>query len=154
QTDVTPRNMGMKGVVDIDLDDPNAPVNFTACQGHCNGTYLKWQSGGDPDVASYTVSWGTSVANLTNVISTTNLNYYISGITGSYYYAVRAIDMTGNQSNNVIVGPSSTTNTTTPAQVTGGACSGDAGAVRAAVTNRINVAWSGIAGNTTNLGCD
>src|SRR5262249_29691348 len=63
QTGVTPRNMGMKGVVDIDLDDPNAPVNFTACQGHCNGTYLKWQSGGDPDVASYTVSWGTSVAN-------------------------------------------------------------------------------------------
>jgi len=153
-TDVTPRNLGYYGVVDIDLDDPNAPASFTACQGHCNGTYLKWQPPGDPDIASYTVSWGTSVANLTNVVSTTDLNYYISGITGPHYYAARSIDMVGNQSNNVMVGPSSPTNTTIPAQVSGAGCTGDSGGTLAAVKNQINVAWAPISGNATNLSCD
>ncbi|HEY3175594.1 MAG TPA: prepilin-type N-terminal cleavage/methylation domain-containing protein [Candidatus Polarisedimenticolia bacterium] len=153
-TDVTPRNLGMVGVVDIDLDDPNAPASFTACQGHCDGTYLKWTSGGDPDIASYTLSWGTSTGNLTNVVSTTGLDYYISGITGPHYYAARSVDMTGNQSGNVIVGPSTPTDTTTPAQVTGAACSGNAAATLAAVKNQVNVSWSGITGNTTNLSCD
>ena len=153
-TDVTPRNLGLKGIVDIDLDDPNAPSSFTACQGHCNGTYLHWQAGGDPDIASYTVTWGTSAANLTNVISTTGLNYYISGITGAHYYAARSIDLTGNQSGNVMVGPSTPNDSTIPAQVTGANCSGDAGATRPAVKNLVNVNWSGISGNTTNLSCD
>jgi prepilin-type N-terminal cleavage/methylation domain-containing protein len=154
ESDVTPRNLGFVGVVDIDLDDPNNPTNFVACQGHCGGTYLKWQTGGDPDVASYTVSWGASAASLTNVISTEELHYFVDNITGPQYYAVRAVDLTGNQSNNVMVGPSTPTNTTTPAAVTGVACSGDTGGTRAAVKNIVNVAWSGIGGNTTNLGCD
>jgi len=153
-TDVTPRNLGLKGIVDLDLDDPNAPINFTACQGHCNGTYLHWQPGGDPDIASYTVSWGTSAANLINVISTAGLNYYIPNITGPHYYAARSIDLIGNQSGNAMVGPSTPTDTTIPAQVTGAACSGDGGGTRAAVENVIDVAWSPIGGNTVNLSCD
>ena len=153
-TDVTPRNLGLEGQVDIDLDDPNAPANFTACQGHCNGTYLKWDSGGDPDILSYTVSWGTSTGALTNVISTTDLFYYISGITGAHYYAARSVDQVGNQSANVMVGPSTPNDTTTPAQVTSAACTGDAGAVRPAVDNTVNVTWAGISGNTVNLSCD
>lgn len=153
-TDVTPRNLGMEGQVDIDLDDPNAPSNFTACQGHCDSTYLKWDSGGDPDIASYTVSWGTSTGALTNVVSTTNTDYYIPSLTGAHYYAARSIDQVGNQSANVTVGPSTPTDTTTPGQVTGAVCTGDAGAVRPAVNNTVNVTWAGIAGNTTNLSCD
>jgi len=153
-TDVTPRNLGLYGVVDIDIDDPNAPASFTACQGHCNGTYLKWQAPGDPDIASYTVSWGTSVASLTNVVSTTDLHYYVSGITGSHYYAARSIDMVGNQSNNVTVGPSTPTDTTVPGQVSGVGCTGDGGGTLAAVKNQIEVAWAPISGNATNLACD
>src|SRR2546426_237991 len=105
-------------------------------------------------VKMVTVSWGISVANLTNGISPPSLNYYVSGITGAHYYAVRSVDMTGNQSPNVVVGPSTPTNTTTPAQVTGAACSGDAGAARAAVSNKVNVSWLAIGGNTVNLACD
>ena len=153
-TDVTPRNLGMEGQVDIDLDDPNAPANFTACQGHCSGTYLKWQSGGDPDILSYTVSWGTSSGALTNVISTPDTNYYIPSLTGAHYYAARSVDQVGNQSANVIVGPSTPTDTTTPGQVTGTACTGDAGGIRPAVNSTVNVTWAGIAGNTANLSCD
>ena len=154
ETDVTPRNLGMVGVVDIDLDDPNAPANFTACQGHCNGTYLKWTDPGDLDIGSYTVSWGTSASTLTNVISTPDKHYYISGITGPHYYAARSVDFVGNQSSNVMVGPSTPTDTTTPAQVTGAGCSGDTGNVVAAVNDKINVGWSQIGSNTVNLSCD
>lgn len=154
QTDVTPRNLGFVGVVDIDLDDPNAPVNFTACQGHCDSTYLKWQSGGDPDVASYTVSWGTSVSNMTNVVSTTDLFFYVAGITGPHYYAARTIDMVGNQSANAMVGPSTPNDTTTPAQVTGTAATGDGGGSLPPAENQVNVSWAPCGGNTTNLSCD
>ncbi|HKY32168.1 MAG TPA: prepilin-type N-terminal cleavage/methylation domain-containing protein [Candidatus Polarisedimenticolia bacterium] len=154
QSDVTPRNLGYVGVVDIDLDDPNAPVNFTACQGHCNGTFLKWQSGGDPDIASYTVSWGTSASNLINVISTPDTFHYVSGITGAHYYAARSVDLTGNQSGNVTVGPSTPTDTTTPAQVSGAACSGDAGGNLSPLDSVVQVSWSPLGGNTVNLSCD
>lgn len=154
QSDVTPRNLGMIGVVDIDLDDPNSPANFTVCQGHCNGTYLKWQHPGDPDVSSYTVAWGTSLSNMVNVASTTSVNYYISGITGAHYYQARTIDMVGNSSPNVTLGPSTPTDTTTPAQTTGAAATGDAGGNRPAVNSAINVTWAPISGNTTNLSCD
>jgi prepilin-type N-terminal cleavage/methylation domain-containing protein len=154
QSDVTPRNLGYVGVVDIDLDDPNAPTSFTACQGHCNGTYLKWAPGGDSDIASYTVSWGTSPSTLVNVVSTPDMNFYVNGVTGPQYYAVRAVDLTGNQSNNVTVGPSTPNDTTTPAQVTGVTGTGDAGGVRAAVKNSVTVAWPPVTGNTTNLVCD
>ncbi len=153
-SDVTPRNLGMVGVVDIDLDDPNAPENFTACQGHCNGTYLKWDSGGDPDIGSYTVSWGTSTGSLTNVVSTNDENHYISGITGAHYYAVRSVDLVGNQSGNVIVGPSTPNDTTTPGQVAAASSTGDAGAVIAALDDQIAMTWSPPTGNTVNLSCD
>ncbi len=154
ETDVTPRNLGMVGVVDIDLNDPNAPTNFTVCQGHCNGSYLHWDSGGDPDVNAYMASWGTSLSNMVNVVSTIEENHYITPLSGPHYYAVRAIDMVGNSSPNVVLGPSTPNDTTTPAQVTGAAATGDAGSVRAPVKNQVDLSWSGIAGNTVNLSCD
>jgi len=152
--DVSPRNLGHDGVVDMDEDDPNQPVNFTACQGHCLGTLLKLESGGDPDIAGYDLSWGSSATSLLNVLSTNAQSHYVTGVSGATFYAARSIDLSGNQSPLVLVGPSSPSNTTIPEQVTGVAATGDAGATLPPERNQIHLSWDAILGNTTDLACD
>ncbi len=154
ETDVTPRNFDYVGRVDLDLDDPNSPLNFTACQGHCGGTYLKWDHPGDVDITSYTVSWGDSPTTLTSVVNTPDDFYYVGLVTGPTYFAARSVDFAGNTSPKVLVGPSSPTNVTVPAQVTGVSATGDQGGNVAPVDNQVVLAWAPLSGNTVNLSCD
>ncbi len=154
ETDVTPRNFDFVGRVDIDLDDPNAPLNFTACQGHCGGTYLTWDHPGDVDISAYALSWGTSASNLTNAVSTTDQYYFVDGISGPHYFTAKSVDLVGNTSARVLLGPTTPADATVPAQVAGAGATGDLASTLAPVDNQVVVSWAGISGNTVDLTCD
>ncbi len=98
---VTPRNLGRKGIQDLDVVPPTTPTGLSACRGHCKGTLLTWSPNPPSQlVTTYRVAYGTSASNLNSTQSTSNTWLHIDGLaeTGTYFFAVAAADGAGNSS--------------------------------------------------------
>jgi prepilin-type N-terminal cleavage/methylation domain-containing protein len=155
---VTPRNIGKKGIPDLDLQPPSTPTGLAACVGHCKGTLLTWNPNPPTEaVAEYRLAYGTTTGNLTSTRTTGNLWLHVDGLaeTGTYYFAVAAIDAAGNSSAYSTEISATNVNDTQPGPVPGfsaAASTADPGIV---------VTWDRLADNDTSItgasssgGCD
>jgi len=83
-----------------DTTPPAKPQNLSAQPGDAL-VDLYWSTNIEPDLASYTVYWGTQPGVYPNVISgVTQPNRQVTGLTNGvrYYFAVSAVDTSGNES--------------------------------------------------------
>ncbi len=87
-----------------DTIPPTVPQNLVASPGNVL-VNLYWSANIDPDLASYKVYWGPSPGNYTRVVSgVLTPNYQVSGLANgvTYYFAVSAVDTSGNESSKSI----------------------------------------------------
>ena len=155
---VTPRNLGRKGIQDIDIVPPSAPTGLAACVGHCGGTLLTWNANPPSElVTEYRVSFGSTTGNLNQSRTTANEWVYIDGLnaTGTYYFAVAAADGGGNQSVNSTEISATNLNDTVPGEVPGFA------AAPSTAQPGIILSWNALAANDATItgasgtaGCD
>ncbi len=136
-SDVTPRNLGMVGIRDLqsDLVPPSKPARPTLVPGHCGGLYLVWTPNPPEDqVTSYRIHYGTASGNYTGQRTVAGTSYYLSGLSDgtTYYVALQAADAAGNLSVMSNEASATTSNTNTPAAPEGLTATTDLnGAVRA-----------------------
>ncbi|TDI47200.1 MAG: prepilin-type N-terminal cleavage/methylation domain-containing protein, partial [Acidobacteria bacterium] len=119
---VTPRNLGRKGIQDIDLLPPSTPTGLSACVGHCGGVLLTWNANPPAElVTQYRVEFGSSTGNLNQVRTTGGTSVLVDGLspTGTYYFAVAASDGSGNTSVSSAEINATNLNNTVPGAVTG-----------------------------------
>ncbi|TDI31054.1 MAG: prepilin-type N-terminal cleavage/methylation domain-containing protein, partial [Acidobacteria bacterium] len=118
----TPRNLGRKGIQDLDLVPPSTPTGLSACVGHCGGVLLTWNDNPPAElVTEYRVAFGTSSGNLTQVRTSAMNSLIVDGLnpTGTYYFAVAAADSGGNSSDMSAEINATNLNDTVPGVVTG-----------------------------------
>ena len=152
QGDVTPRNLGMKGIRDLmaDVVPPTQPGAPTLYAGHCGGLYVTWPANPSADqVMSYRVNYGTASGAPSGQRTVTATGTYVGSLSHDtvYYVTIVAVDAAGNMSV-----PSSernlrTTNTTTPKVPTN----------LAATTNmnsQVRLTWDAVAQNTSDVSGD
>ncbi len=150
--DVTPRNLGMKGIKDLmaDVVPPSAPGAPTLYAGHCGGLYVTWPANPSGDgVASYRLNYGTVTGSPTGQRSVTATSCYVGSLADNtvYYLTIQALDAAGNVS-----APSSernlrTTNTTTPKAPTNLAGTSN-------LNGSVRLTWNAVAENTGNVAGD
>jgi len=119
---VTPRNLGRKGIQDIDLQPPSTPTGLSACVGHCGGVLLTWNPNPPAElVTQYRLSFGSTSGNLNQTRTTANAYVYVDGLdpAGTYYFAVAASDAGDNTSPNSTEISATNLNNTVPGPVTG-----------------------------------
>src|SRR5688572_29541923 len=59
---------------------------------------LSWDPNVEPDIAYYTVHWGTAASSLPNTVNVGNLTSWVftpPDVTIAYYFAVRAVNTSG-----------------------------------------------------------
>ncbi|MFQ5669546.1 MAG: fibronectin type III domain-containing protein [Acidobacteriota bacterium] len=98
---VTPRNTGLKGIPDLDLQPPSTPTGLAACPGHCAGILLTWNANPPSElVTEYRVAYGTSTGNLTTTRTTSQTSLFINALNpaATYYFSIQALDAAGNAS--------------------------------------------------------
>jgi prepilin-type N-terminal cleavage/methylation domain-containing protein len=151
--DVTPRNLGLKGIQDLnsDLVPPGKPATPTLGTGHCGGLLVNWSPNPvDDEVAYYTVAWGTAPGSYTSgSLTTTGTFAYVGGLTNgtAYYVAIEAVDAAGNPSIKSDPAGATPTNTTTPNAPT-------ALAARETAPGEMTLSWAAVTRNTTNTAGD
>ncbi|HEX6851643.1 MAG TPA: prepilin-type N-terminal cleavage/methylation domain-containing protein [Candidatus Polarisedimenticolaceae bacterium] len=150
--DVTPRNLGMKGIRDLigDSSPPSQPGAPTLLAGHCGGLYVSWPpNDAEEGVTSYRVLIGTTAGSPTSSRSSSTNAAYVSGLTTgtTYYVAITALDAAGNESIRSSERNAAVTNTTVPsAPATVSATDSQPDAV--------NVTWTAVTTNTAALAGD
>ena len=117
--DVTPRNLGLKGIRDLanDVTPPGQPGAPTLYPGHCTGLIVTWPSNPSSDgVTSYRVNYGTSPGAYSGSRASTGTTIYLSGLTNgsTYYVSIQAADGAGNISPSSSEVNATVTDTTTP----------------------------------------
>jgi prepilin-type N-terminal cleavage/methylation domain-containing protein len=147
--DVTPRNLGMKGLRDLisDSNPPSQPGAPTLLAGHCGGLYVSWPpNNAEEGVTSYKVLIGTSAGSATSSRASSSNAAYVAGLTTgtTYYIRITAIDAAGNESIPSAERNTAVTNTTTPSAPATVAASDDQ-------ENAVNVTWTAVTTNTANL---
>lgn len=98
---VTPRNLGKKGIQDVDLMPPSTPTGLTACVGHCGGVFLAWNPSPSTEaVSEYVVSYGPTVTSMTGTRTASANSLHIDGLdpAGTHFFSVQARDAAGNSS--------------------------------------------------------
>jgi type II secretory pathway pseudopilin PulG len=158
EASVTPRNLGRKGVPDLDLQPPSTPTGLSACVGHCGGVLLTWNANPPSELVNeYKIAYGTTTGNLNQFRSTGDTWVYIDGLdpTGTHYFAVAAADAGGNQSPFTAELSAVNTNNTVPGEVPG------LGAAASTAQPGIIVTWNPLAANDSTVsgasgsgGCD
>jgi hypothetical protein len=128
--DITPRNMRMKGMQDLNSDviPPNTPSTPTLVAGHCGGLLLSWTPNALAEgVTQYRVNYGTTPGSPSGASLTAGPPYFLGGLaTGStYYVTIQALDASGNMSNKSPEVNALVANTNTPNPPTGVAASND-----------------------------
>jgi hypothetical protein len=128
--DITPRNLRMKGLQDLNSDvvPPNTPSTPTLIAGHCGGLILTWTPNALAEgVTQYRVNYGTAAGAPSGTSLTSGSPYFLSGLTtGSTYYAtIQAIDASGNISPKSVEVNAVVANTNTPSAPTGLSASTD-----------------------------
>ncbi len=150
--DVSPRNLGMKGVRDVmsDLVPPSKPGAPTLYPGHCGGLYVTWPANPSADgVVAYRVNFGTVSGSLSGMRSTTVTSLYVGGLSAAtiYFVAITAMDAAGNVSVNSDERSATTTNTTTPKAPTDLTATTD-------LTSSVRLAWVAVTENMSNVSGD
>lgn len=117
--DVTPRNLGLKGIRDLmaDVTPPAKPGTPTLTPGHCGGLIVTWPPNAVSDgVTSYRVDFGTSSGSYSSSRSTSSTMIYLTPLTTGipYYVTIVAADAAGNQSPRSNEASATVANTTTP----------------------------------------
>lgn len=156
--DISPRNLGYVGRVDIDAIPPDAPENLAACAGQCQGVLLTWDA---PDPTELVNQWvalrGPTISALGSPRTTKTNEIFMGGMTegSGYYFRVRAEDLSGNVSplsnlaGETIVGDTTTPESPTLLLTTGGSNAGGP-----AENDQINVRWPPVTTNVESVTCD
>ncbi len=117
--DISPRNIGMVGIKDINTDvtPPGQPATPSLVMGHCGGIYMSWAANPSADeVAYYRVNIGTTSGSYNQSRSVMGLETYVSSLADgtTYYVALQAVDASGNQSVYSSEASGTTSNVNTP----------------------------------------
>jgi len=128
--DITPRNMRMKGMQDLNSDviPPNTPSTPTLVAGHCGGLLLSWTPNAlSEGVTQYRVNYGTTAGSPSGASLTSGSPYFLAGLTtgSTYYVTIQALDASGNMSNKSAEVNAVVANTNTPNPPAGVAASND-----------------------------
>jgi hypothetical protein len=99
--DVTPRNLGLFGVKDLEANasPPSTPPPPTLHPGHCDGLWVAWAPNPPQDeVARYELRYGTDPQALTGPRYAVESSYFLDGLQDDvkYYVTVEAVDDSGN----------------------------------------------------------
>ena len=146
--DVTPRNMGLRGRIDLngDVTPPSKPATPTLIFGHCGGLLVFWAPNPASDgVTQYRLSWGTggSVQWSRNVPGSP---FFLDGLALNTTYSVwvQAQDAQGNISDRSDPASAPVKNLNTPSTPTGFTTSQDQ-------TYHVAISWAAVTTNTSNL---
>jgi prepilin-type N-terminal cleavage/methylation domain-containing protein len=144
ETLIVPRNIGMSGLRELDVNPPGQPTIKTACAGYCGIVKVSW----DPAPATpeegtaddFEILYDTSAAGTftrTQLVGGGNFGY-VTGLDPSltYYFKVRARNVFGTSTSAQSIGAPAK-NTTTPE--TPGNLSATKGTT--AVANQITLTW-------------
>lgn len=147
--DITPRNLGMKGIRDLNSDfiPPTQPGAPTLVSGHCQGLLVSWPPNPPDDgVVGYKVYYGTASGAYTDTRSAGGTSTYVGSLTDgtTYYVAVTALDAAGNESYKSSERSATTSNTTTPS-APGTLVASDN------LTGVVDLAWGATTSNTSAL---
>ncbi len=146
--DVTPRNMRLKGIQDLnsDVTPPTKPATPTLIPGHCGGLIATWAANPISDgVAQYKVSWGPSSSIVSGSRNVPGSPYFLDGLTtgASYFVWIEAQDAEGNPSARSDPATATVTDVNTPSAPTGFTTSTNQ-------TYHVTVSWTPVTTNTTN----
>ena len=102
--DVTPRNLGMVGVKDLDasFSPPSTPPPPSLYPGHCEALWIEWAPNPAQDeVVRYELRYGTDPGDLGGPVYSLDHDLYLDGLAdaATYYVTVQAVDDSGNISN-------------------------------------------------------
>ncbi len=152
-SDIQPRNLGLKGVKDLqaDVTPPSKPATPALHPGHCGGLVVTWNPNPSSDqVASYRVLYGTtSAASDGSTVTVTNFAYIFGLTTGSTYYVkIEAIDAAGNVSPDSNVANATVTNTTTPKAIS------PLPTASTTLNGQIQLSWAAVTQNTSDVAGD
>lgn len=150
--DVTPRNLGMKGIRDLQDDQtpPSQPATPSLYPGHCDGLYVSWAPNPSADqVVSYRVNYGPASGTIAGTRNTAGTSLFLGGLTtgATTYVTIQAQDAAGNISVKSGESSSSVTNTTTPSAPQN--ATGTTG-----LTGAVQVTWNPTTTNTSNVAGD
>jgi hypothetical protein len=147
--DVTPRNLGMKGIRDLmaDVTPPAKPGAPSLYPGHCGGLYMTWPDNPASDgVVSYRINYGTSSGSYIGQRTVGSNEYYLGALNAAtqYFVTIQALDAAGNQSPMSDERSSTTTNTTTPKVPTDLAATSN-------LNGSVRLTWAPVTQNTGNV---
>jgi prepilin-type N-terminal cleavage/methylation domain-containing protein len=150
--DVTPRNLGLKGIRDLaaDVTPPGQPGAPTLYPGHCGGLIATWPANPSSDgVVSYRVNYGTTPGAYSGSRSSTGTTIYLSGLTtgSTYYVSVQATDAAGN------ISPASSESNATVADTTTPEAPGDPTAT-SDLNGIVSLSWTPTTENTSDVAGD
>jgi prepilin-type N-terminal cleavage/methylation domain-containing protein len=152
QGDVTPRNLGMKGIKDImaDITPPGKPGAPSLYPGHCGGLYMTWPANASSDgVVSYRVNYGTVSGSPSGQRTSTGTSYFLNTLSDNtvYYVTIQAMDAAGNISIDSDERNTRTTNTTTPKAPTSLTATNN-------LNSSVRLAWDPVTQNTSGVSGD
>jgi len=147
--DVTPRNMRLKGIRDLNADvtPPSKPATPTLTPGHCRGLIVTWSPNPpEDDVAQYRINWGPSSTMVSGSRSVPGSPFFIDGLSngGTYYVSIQAQDADGNVSLPSDSGTATTADANTPSAPTGFTTSTNQ-------TYHVAVSWAPVTTNTASV---
>jgi prepilin-type N-terminal cleavage/methylation domain-containing protein len=128
--DITPRNMRMKGLQDLNSDviPPNSPSTPSLLAGHCGGLLVTWTPNAFSEgVTTYRVNWGSSPGVVAGTQLTSGPPYFLAGLTtgNTYYVSLQAEDASGNVSGKSTEVSGTVANSNTPSEPASLATSSD-----------------------------
>jgi hypothetical protein len=99
--DVTPRNMGIKGIQDLNADvtPPTKPATPTLTPGHCGGLIVTWAANPASDrVTQFRVNWGRSGSVVSGSRNVSGSPLFLDRLTTgeTYVVSIQAQDAQGN----------------------------------------------------------
>lgn len=146
--DVTPRNMRLKGLADLnaDMTPPSKPATPSLATGHCGGLIVTWPPNAPAEgVMQYRVNWGPSAGVVAGSRNVPGSPFYLDGLAdGATYFVTIQAQSEGNTSVRSDPASATTVNLNTPNAPTGLATSTDE-------PYRVTVAWNGVVANTASV---
>jgi prepilin-type N-terminal cleavage/methylation domain-containing protein len=147
--DVTPRNMRMKGIQDLNADvtPPTQPATPSLLAGHCNALMVSWAANPTADgVSMYRVNYGTSSGTVSGTRTTGGSPFYLDNLvtTTTYYISIQAQDAAGNISVASNQASATVVNSNTPSAPTAPSATSDK-------VNFVTLSWTPVSTNTASV---
>lgn len=154
ESNVKPRNLGLAGFAEPNINPPGTPVVTSVCVGSCNLTRVRWSPPPNGVVSQYEVRWdltsGGTYNNIGVVVPGDVVSAPVFGLNPGtlYFFKVVAINENGrSQINDATSMSRSPINSTRPSPVTDLTATDGA----AAEANRIRLSWTVPATNDPSL---